>query len=293
MMVLDNIKSGRQPAANILAENFADTPEEVAAIQKQLDGLTDEQLKGVVGYMKDKLVGYNLLPEQSAQIDTSQWVPKSNIPPAGPRVDLSQYMKKSSCPPEKVCPPQKEIDYSQYVKRSTIPPQQVCPPCVAPKVKVSAAMCKKCPDCPAPPPCPTCPTMECPEPKPCPKVECPKCSEIKYIKVPTIITRTIKLDASNNVVSEEVASNESDPAANNSEANNTAANNNLAANNSATNNTTTEEESEPSSTTAYQSNTNTYTIPKATRAANKKANEQCNVVGLNSEFRKYGIYGLE
>jgi len=292
MMVLDNIKSGRQPAVNILAEQFADTPEEVAAIQKQLDGLTDEQLKGVVSYMKDKLVGYNLLPEQVGQVDTSQWVPKSNIPPPGPRVDLSQYMKKSSCPPEKVCPPQKEIDYSQYVKRSTIPPQQVCPPCVAPKVKVSAAMCKKCPDCPPPPPCPTCPTMECPEPKPCPKVECPKCSEIKYIKVPTIITRTIKLDAENNVVSEEVSNNDAENSSNNSSNNNTKSSNTKSSsdNNSASNNTTTKEE-EPSTTKPLL--TNTYTIPAATRAANKQANEQCNVVGLNSEFRKYGVYGLE
>ncbi len=294
MIVLDNIKNNRSPVSGVL-ENFADPPAEVTDIQKQLDGLTDDQLKGVVSYMKDKLVGYNLLPEQRAQIDQSQWVPKSNIPPAGPRVDLSQYMKKSSCPPEKVCPPQKEIDYSQYVKRSTIPPQQQCPPCVAPKVKVSAGLCEKCPPCPTPPPCPTCPVVTCPKPEPCPKpIDPPKCSEIKYIKVPTIITRTIKLDAANNVVSEEVAS-EEDGANNTTKTSTTNSGSNNSSNNtSSEEETSTEEESSPSTTSASNNTmTTNYTIPTATRAANKRANEQCNVVGLNSEFRKYGIYGLE
>jgi hypothetical protein len=283
MIVLDNIKNHRSPVFGVL-ENFADPPTKVSDIQKQLDGLTDEQLKGVVSYMKDKLVSYNLLPEQQAEIDKSQWVPKSNIPPAGPRVDLSQYMKKSSCPPEKVCPPQKEIDYSQYVKRSTIPPQQQCPPCVAPKVKVAAGLCEKCPPCPTPPPCPTCPQVVCPKPEPCPKpVDPPKCSEIKYIKVPTIITRTIKLDSANNVVSEEVASEESNTTTTRYAANN------------ADNNSTEEEsdDSSPNTTTTTSPMTTNYTIPTETRVANRRANEQCNVVGLNSEFRKYGIYGLE
>ena len=240
MIVLDNIKNHRSPVSGVL-ENFADPPAEVTDIQKQLDGLTDDQLKGVVSYMKDKLVGYNLLPEQRAQIDQSQWVPKSNIPPAGPRVDLSQYMKKSSCP-----------------------------------------------------------VVTCPKPEPCLKpVDPPKCSEIKYIKVPTIITRTIKLDAANNVVSEEVASEEvasEEDGANNTTKTSTT---NSGANNSSNNSTSeedtaTEEESGPS-TTSMSTNpmTTNYTIPSVTRAANKRANEQCNVVGLNSEFRKYGIYGLE
>ncbi len=286
MLVLDNIKP-----TGAKQEPFADTPAEVADIQKKLDVLTDEQLKGVVGYMKDKLVGYNLLPEQQAQVDLSQYVPKSNIPPAGPRVDLSQYMKKSSCPPEKVCPPQKEIDYSQYVKRSTIPPQQQCPPCVAPKVKVSAGLCEKCPPCPTPPPCPTCPVVTCPKPEPCPKpVDPPKCSEIKYIKVPTIITRTIKLDASNNVVSEEVASEEGSNNSSNASKNKSSNNNSASNNSTAEEEMATEEESEPSTTSPMSTS---YKIPAATRAANKQSTEQCNVVGLNSEFRKYGIYGLE
>ena len=289
MLVLDNIKSRRNPAANIL-ENFADPPEEVAKIQQQLDGLSDEQLKGVVSHMKDKLVSYNLLPEQIAEIDKSQWVPKSNIPPAGPRVDLSQYVKKSSVEPEKILAPLKEIDYSQYVKRSTLQPQQACPPCVAPKVKVSAGLCEECPacpDCPAPPPCPP---MTCPKPQPCPTApECPKCSEIKYIKVPTIITRTIKLDADNNVLSEEVSGAENNNATNST--NNSPKSMRLklaSANNNSEEDVATEEE-----TTTTTPMTTNYTIPTATRAANKKDNEQCNVVGLNSEFRKYGIYGLE
>lgn len=265
MLMLDNKKHNN---TKLTVENFS-PDEELAKIQDQLDGLDEEQLKGVISQMKDKLVGYGLLPEQQADVDLSQWVPKTNIPPPGPRVDLSQYMKKSSCPPEKVCPPQKEIDYTQYVKRSTLPPQQQCPPCVAPKVKVSAGLCKECPDCPAPPPCQTCPQMSCPEPKPCPKVECPKCTEIKYIKVPTVITRTIRLDAANNVVSEEVVSEEDANGSNNTS------------------------EEEASNNTANNLAANEYTIPTATRAANKAANEKCNVVGLNSEFRKFGIYGLE
>jgi len=291
MLVLDNIKSNRNPVANIL-ENFADTPEALAKIQQQLDGLSDEELKGVVSHMKDKLVSYNLLPEQHAEIDKSQWVPKSNIPPAGPRVDLSQYVKKSSVEPEKILAPPKEIDYSQYVKRSTLQPQQACPPCVAPKVKVSAGLCEECPPCPSCPAPPPCPQMSCPKPEPCPKApECPKCSEIKYIKVPTIITRTIKLDADNNVLSEEV-SNSADNDGKNSN-NNSPKQMRLklaSANNTQSEEETATEEDVPTTTTPITTN---YTIPAATRAANKKDTEQCNVVGLNSEFRKYGIYGLE
>ncbi len=291
MLVLDNIKNRRNPAANIL-ENFADPPEEVAKIQQQLDGLTNEQLKGVVSHMKDKLVSYNLLPEQTAEIDKSQWVPKSNIPPAGPRVDLSQYVKKSSVEPEKVLAPPKEIDYSQYVKRSTLQPQQACAPCVAPKVKVSAGLCEECPACPTCPAPPPCPPMTCPKPQPCPTApECPKCSEIKYIKVPTIITRTIKLDADNNVLSEEVSSAENDSGSNTNNDSPKPMKLKLSAPANNKGDNTVAEEDEPTTTTTPI--TTNYTIPAATRAANKKDTEQCNVVGLNSEFRKYGIYGLE
>jgi hypothetical protein len=231
---------------------------------------------------------YGLLPgDVEPQIDRSQWVPKSNIPPAGPRIDMSQYVKKSSIPPEKVCPPQKEIDYSEYVKKSTLPPTQKCPPCISPKVKVSAGLCKKCPPCPSCPPPQRCPEVQCPEPKACPKVECPKCSEIKYIKVPTIITRTIKVDKDDKVISEEV---EENPVATREPKKKVAR----------TTTTTPEpksflsrifspKETEPSVVEEEESTE----IPMETRIENKKKAESCSVVGLNSEFKKFGIYGLE
>ena len=36
----------------------------------------------------------------------------------------------------------------------------------------------------------------------------------------------------------------------------------------------------------------TTTIPKATRQANKEKQANCKTVGLNSDFKKFGIYGL-
>lgn len=256
-------------------EGFQDTPG-MDKIQSDISQMSEAELKQTLEAMKARLTKYGLLPgDVEPQIDRSQWVPKSNIPPAGPRIDMSQYVKKSSIPPEKVCPPQKEIDYSEYVKKSTLPPTQKCPPCISPKVKVSAGLCKKCPPCPSCPPPQRCPEVQCPEPKPCPKVECPKCSEIKYIKVPTIITRTIKVDTNDKVISEQVE----------------------------------EKESEQPSTTKAPSMLNkvggmfrkapttttveTSEIPITTRIENKKKAESCSVIGLNSDFKKFGIYGLE
>jgi len=98
------------------------------------------------------------------------------------------------------------------------------------------------------------------------------------------------LDADNNVLSEEVSGAENDNA--NNSANNSPKPMRLklgSANNNSEEDVATEEET---TTTTTPMSTN-YTIPAATRASNKKDNEQCNVVGLNSEFRKYGIYGLE
>ena len=96
-------------------------------------------------------------------------------------------------------------------------PEQKCPPCIAPKVQVSAGLCQKCPPCPACPPPKRCPEPKCPEPKPCPEpLPCPApkpcptmgeqktCSEIKYIKVPTVITKIIKVDTTGKVVSKEI-----------------------------------------------------------------------------------------
>lgn len=260
----------------IMHEGFQDTPG-MDKIQADVSQMSEAELKSTLEAMKARLTKYGLLPgDVEPQIDRSQWVPKSNIPPAGPRIDMSQYVKKSSIPPEKVCPPQKEIDYSEYVKKSTLPPTQKCPPCISPKVKVSAGLCKKCPPCPSCPPPQRCPELQCPEPAPVPKVECPKCSEIKYIKVPTIITRTIKVDKDDKVISENVEEKTE---------------------------TTQPETTKAASmmnkvggmfrkaptTTAVE----TSEIPMTTRMDNKKKAESCSVIGLNSDFKKFGIYGLE
>jgi hypothetical protein len=258
----------------ITHEGFQDTPG-MDKIQADVSQMSEAELKSTLEAMKSRLTKYGLLPgDVEPQIDRSQWVPKSNIPPAGPRIDMSQYVKKSSIPPEKVCPPQKEIDYSEYVKKSTLPPTQKCPPCISPKVKVSAGLCKKCPPCPSCPPPQRCPELQCPEPKPVPKVECPKCSEIKYIKVPTIITRTIKVDKDDKVISENV---EEKTETTQPEAA------------SMMNKVGGMFRKAPTTTIPVE----TSEIPITTRMENKKKAESCSVIGLNSDFKKFGIYGLE
>jgi hypothetical protein len=238
-------------------EGFQDSAV-VDKIQTDIGTMSEPELKATLEAMKQRLTKYGLLPDQEpAEVDRSQWVPKSNIPPAGPRIDMSQYVKKSSIPAEKVCPPQKEIDYSEYVKKSTLPPAQKCPPCISPKVKVSAGLCKQCPPCPACPPPQRCPEVQCPEPKPVPKLECPKCSEIKYIKVPTIITRTIKVDNNDKVISEEV------------------------------------EEKPQATKPAPAKPAHDEAIPAVTRAQNAEKAKSCSVVGLNSDFKKFGLYGMD
>jgi hypothetical protein len=257
-----------------ITEGFNAEDEAIAGVHESLDGMSDEELKKTITAMKERLVKYGLLPDTEMEIDRSQWVPKSQIPPAGPRIDMSQYVKKSSIPPEKVCPPQKEIDYSQYVKKSTLPPSQKCPPCIAPKVKVSAGLCKKCPECPKCPPPQRCPTVTCPEPKPVAQKECPKCSEIKYIKVPTIITRTIVKDANNNVVeeTEETKQAPTVPV------------------------TTLPSTTLPSTTEATTAESvveeEEMEIPSTTRQQNEASSGTCNAYGLNSAFKRFGVYGL-
>lgn len=129
-----------------------------------------------------------------------------------PRIDLSQYVKKSAIPPAPVCPSTPTIDLSAYVKKSTLPPTEKCPPCIAPKVKVSAGLCRECPPpppCPAPEPCPSC---NCPPPAPCPtQKECTKCDEIRYIKVPSVITKTVMVDQNGNVISQQIDSGSTTP----------------------------------------------------------------------------------
>ena len=178
-----------------------------------------EELKQYVSSLKQRLVNYGYMPDSNDFVKKTELSPdagtctvsKANdrdlyrmktaedIP--GPRINLDDYIKKSSLKPEKKCDTVPKVDMSKYVLKSTIPPPQSCPVCIAPKVNVSAGLCREptsFPKCPRPEPCPK---LECPAPKPCPKVECPKCSDVKYIKVPTIITRTVVVDKNNNVIS--------------------------------------------------------------------------------------------
>ena len=197
----------------------------VDAIQAKLQSETPDELKTTIKALQQRLIDYGYAPDLNKYVskteltpnsgkcivatadDRDKYISKTDIPAAGPRIDLSQYVKKSSIPPEKVCPQAPEIDYSAYVKKSTLPPNEKCPPCIAPKVKVSAGLCRECPPppaCPVPEPCPQ---LRCPEPAPCPTLaKCTPCDEIRYIKVPTIITKTITLDSMGNVVSQNVDS---------------------------------------------------------------------------------------
>lgn len=133
--------------------------------------------------------------------DMSRYVQKSELPSSQCRVsnaiDKDSYISKTEyesvsskatgCDPEKYilksaalqaqtpvsCP---TLDPNQWILKSSLPPKEVCPPCIAPKVQVSAGLCKKCPP---PPKCPEvkpCPVPECPKPQPCPpQKECPAC----------------------------------------------------------------------------------------------------------------------
>ena len=217
-----NTYNNIEPFAPTVASNSDPV---IAAIQSQLQSETPDQLKSTIQTLQQRLIDYGYAPNLNNYVtktelgpnsgkclvssaeDRDKYISKSDIPSPGPRIDLSQYVKKSSVPPEKVCPPAPEIDYSAYVKKSTLPPNEKCPPCIAPKVKVSAGLCRECPPppaCPVPEPCPQ---LRCPEPAPCPTLgKCTPCDEIRYIKVPTIITKTITLDSMGNVVSQNVDS---------------------------------------------------------------------------------------
>ena len=195
----------------------------IDAIQTQIQNENPEQLKQTIQTLQQRLISYGYAPDINQYVkktelnpndgkctvstaeDRDKYIAKTDVPPPGPRIDLSQYVKKSSIPPEKVCPPAPTVDMSAYVKKSTLPPNEKCPPCIAPKVKVSAGLCRECPPpppCPAPEPCPAC---NCPPPAPCPtQKECKKCDEIRYIKVPAVITKTITVDANGNVLSQKI-----------------------------------------------------------------------------------------
>ena len=201
----------------------------IAAIQNNLANENPEQLKKTIQTLQQRLIDYGYAPDLNKYVrktelgndgkctvsvaeDRDKYVSKTDVPPPGPRIDLSQYVKKSAIPPAPVCPPTPTVDLSAYVKKSTLPPTEKCPPCIAPKVKVSAGLCRECPPpppCPAPAPCPSC---NCPPPAPCPpQKECTKCDEVRYIKVPTVITKTVMVDSKGNVISQQIDSGSTNP----------------------------------------------------------------------------------
>jgi hypothetical protein len=143
--------------------------------------------------------------------------------------------------------------------------------------------------------------------------------------VPTVITRTIKLDNKNNVVSDETVKDgvnllkdllSGDSKDDNKEDNNRNSydqdlNNayrkyerersklglNRLQNNYANSNSGDQEETEqvPTTTLAEVAEATGvgYKVPVETQASNKAKKATCDVGGLNSEFKKYGIYGYE
>ena len=224
----------------------------VDAIQAQLQTESPKALKSTIKALQQRLIDYGYAPDVNTFVkrtelgpnsgkclvnkaeDRDKYISKSDVPPPGPRIDLSQYVKKSSIPPEKICAPPPEIDYSAYVKKSTLPPNTVCAPCIAPKVKVSAGLCRECPpapSCPAPERCPDikCPVAapcpadkKCPEPAACPAPpDCKSCDEIRYIKVPAVITKTVVVDSNGHIISQQIDSGNTKPTVNNTPVNNT------------------------------------------------------------------------
>lgn len=290
MLIINYNRTGR-------FEGFGDRYQEgfdaMAEFEQQVAGLPEEERRSLLTAMRDRLVHYGLLPNHGDQeVDRTQWVPKSNIPPAGPRIDMSQYVRKSSIPPEKECPPPAEIDRTQYVKKSTLPPAQKCPPNIAPKVQVSAGLCTKCPECPKCPPPQRCPEVKCPSPPACPpppkcpemkcppEKKCPECSRIKYIKVPTVITRTVYKDKDGNVTGEEVKHDDRAPP----KVDIGGLVNSIKQIVKKVNT-----DKPPKPVTEPEEN---MEVAKDAREANECKSTSCRAVGLNSAFREYGVYGF-
>ena len=327
------------------------------AIQSQLQLESPEALKSTVQALQQRLIDYGYAPDLNTFVkktelgpndgkclvnkaeDRDKYISKSDVPPPGPRIDLSQYVKKSSIPPEKVCPPPPEIDYSAYVKKSTLPPNEKCAPCIAPKVKVSAGLCRECPPAPSCPPPERCPEKKCPQPAPCPaEKKCPEpapcptmskcksCDEIRYIKVPAVITKTVMVDKYGNIISQKIDSGNTNPTVSNTPTTTQVYREEKKQKiekpnkNKKHNNTTTTEASlsptlphmptVPSLSTVpvitatssilnmfglSQNQIPTTTFPQ-THTCNKKLGTSkalCPVCDLNSEFKSYGIYGPE
>ena len=318
---------------------------------KELETMSQSDLKNLAAQQRLRLDTYGLYPSGSSPDlskfalkseilpdsmtkctvanaeDRDKYIHKSDIPDPGPKIDLNKYVLKSSIPPEKICPPQKEIDYSKYVLKSSLPPVQKCPPCICPKVKVSAGLCKKCPPPPKCPPPQPCPESKCPQPKPCPDAgrcpepePCPTQSEkvrydVKYIKVPTIITKVLKVDEDGNVLSQQIKGQDNLPEGIKNKVNSVSLNSGLEQNgdedinsefNSDRNNgnnrvsrqNSRQNSSQNSMNSSYVSQENNlndegiFEESYDVKQFNNDLNDYtCSRPELNSEFKQQGIYG--
>ena len=288
----------------------------VDAIQSQLSSETPAQLKKTIKTLQQRLIDYGYAPDLNKYVtkteltpnsgkclvstaeDRDKYVSKSDIPAPGPRIDLSQYVKKSSIPPAPVCPPQQEIDYSAYVKKSTLPPNEKCPPCIAPKVKVSAGLCRECPPAPSCPPPERCPEVKCPPPAVCPvPPPCRPCDDIRYIKVPTVITKTVMVDSNGNILSQQIDSGNTTPTAPAPTQPLTTYAPTQAATQQAPTPTPTQNMLSNLFSLGTQIPNTTFpamsiNTPNTTLAQTLETNSaMCPSADLNSEFKKYGIYG--
>lgn len=331
LMFLNNTK--KTTFIDIPIEHFTDSTTSgdsvLDAINDKLSSKSPDQLKSTISTLQKKLIDYGYAPQLDSYVkkteltgdsgqctvnkavDRDKYMSKTDLPPPGPRIDLSQYVKKSAIPPEKACPTQPEVDWSKYVLKSSLPPNQECPPCIAPKVKVSAGLCRECPpapSCPAPKPCPN---LKCPEPAPCLQKECPKCDEIRYIKVPAVITKTIRIGVNGNVISEELNSGDITAEEASTIINNVnVRNNNEARNNSVLNkrlkddeinrqlaneqsNERSYERSYLPTTTTTPNNTGSCILNEDIPSSTFPATVLYPSADLNSAFKRTGIYGPE
>ena len=321
LMLMDNKNSYMN---NI--ENFDPV---IDAIQSKLQSESPAELKKTISTLQQRLIDYGYAPDLNNYVtktelspndgkcivatadDRDKYVAKSDVPSPGPRIDLSQYVKKSSIPPAPVCPTTPQIDYSQYVKKSTLPPNEKCPPCIAPKVKVSAGLCRECPpapSCPAPERCPEikCPVQQpcpappkCPPQAPCPtQAPCVKCDEIRYIKVPTVITKTVIVDSKGSIISQKTDTSTSTTPYSTTAATPKATTSSTPASTSYTSSIISNIFGQANATIPSTTFPTLSSIPNTTLAQTLDVNSGskaafCPTGDLNSDFKSYGIYGPE
>jgi hypothetical protein len=154
---LDSIKTDIQSIRSKLSSEYPDMSKYVQKAELPASSCRVATAVDKDSYVS-KLEMAKQIKENASKIDTDKYVLKS---------EALKSQQPSSCP---------TLDPNQWILKSSLPPKEVCPPCIAPKVKVSAGLCKKCPP---PPKCPEvkpCPVLECPKPQPCPpQRECPAC----------------------------------------------------------------------------------------------------------------------